>query len=74
MNNTSPKGKVANLAGLVYPGSNVEVHGTRVKGHFGGYFLAEINVNDHTVARSRHQNWRKAYKGLEIELSKLGVV
>jgi hypothetical protein len=73
MNNTS-KGKVANLAGLMYPGSNVEVYGTRVTGDFGGYFLAELNINDRTVARSRHQSWRKAYKGLEIELSKLCVV
>jgi hypothetical protein len=58
----------------MYPGSNVEVYGTRVTGDFGGYFLAELNINDHTVARSRHQSWRKAYKGLEIELSKLCVV
>ena len=73
MNNSS-KGKVARIAGRVYPGSNVEVRGTRVQGLLGGYFLAELTINDRTVARSRHQSWRGAYKGLEIELSKLCVL
>ena len=68
MNNSS-KGKVARLAGQQYPGSNVEVRGTRVKGALGGYFLAEVSVDGSTVARCRCRSWRAAYKGLEIELS-----
>ena len=71
---TSPKAQAAQLAEIAYPGSQIEVRGTRVKGKFGGYFLAEVYVNDRSVARARHRDWRTAYKGLNIEMSKAGIL
>ena len=69
----SPKARVVLVAEMVRPGSRIEVRGARVGGRFGGYFMAEVSSNDRVLARSRHTDWRKAYKGLEIELSKLGI-
>ena len=68
--NTSPKSRVVELASIAYPDRVIEVRGTRVRGRFGGHFLTEISVGDRVVARSRHTDWRKSYKGLEIELAK----
>lgn len=65
-----PKEKVAEAVRIVYPDANIEVRGTRVKGRFGGQFLAEVNVNNNTLARCSHRDWRSAYKSLEIEFAK----
>lgn len=70
MKSYSPKGRVVSIAGIEYPDAVIDVHGCRIKGKFGSYFLAEVNVNDRTVARAKHSDWRTAYKMLEIELSK----
>jgi len=68
----SPKQAVANkVRELFGDGRPVEVRGTRVKGRFGGYFLAECNVGDQTIARARHNNWRVAYKFLDVEVEKV---
>lgn len=69
----NPKARVVVLAEMVRPGEIIAVHGSRVKGRGGGYFLAEVSAGERVIARSRDRNWRKAYKGLEIELSKLGI-
>lgn len=69
----SPKAKVIEAATFcVTPGAAVEVRGTRVKGKFGGYFLAEASANDVVLARARDRDWRRAYKTLCIELMKQG--
>lgn len=65
-----PKEKVAEAVRIVHPNETIEVRGTRIKGRFGGYFLAEVNINDRTVARAKHSDWRTAYKSLEIEFAK----
>lgn len=70
MKSYSPKGRVANIASIAYPNAIIEVRGTRVKGRFGGNFLVQVNINNNTVVRAQHKDWRKAYKMLEIELSK----
>ena len=70
MVSNSPKGRVAQAVSLVHPNASIEVRGTRVKGRFGGYFLAEVIVNGNTVSRARHKDWRTAYKSLEIEFAK----
>ncbi len=72
--NTSPKARVVLMAEMVRPNSRIEVRGTRLSGKAGRCFLAEVTSNDRVLARARHSDWRKAYKGLEIELSKLGVI
>jgi hypothetical protein len=69
----NPKARVVALAEMVRPGEDIEVHGSRVAGRGGGYFLAEVHSGSRVIARARDRDWRKAYKGLEIELSKLGV-
>jgi hypothetical protein len=68
--NTSPKARVFNVVQSIHPDANIEVRGTRVKGRFGGYFLAEVSANDKILARARHNDWRTAYRSLEIEFSK----
>ncbi|NDC75907.1 hypothetical protein EBZ70_11675 [bacterium] len=69
----SPKAKVIEAAHCcVGCDTPVEVRGTRVKGKFGGYFLAEASANDVVLARSRDRDWRRAYKTLCIELMKQG--
>lgn len=70
MKSYSPKGRVANIADIVYPNAIIEVRGVRIKGVRGGNFIAEVNINNNTVVRAQHKDWRKAYKMLEIELSK----
>lgn len=65
-----PKEKVAEAVRIVYPNETIEVRGVRIKGPYGGHFLAEVNVNDRTLARSSHKDWRTAYKSLEIEFAK----
>jgi hypothetical protein len=67
---TSPKENVAQAVRLFYPNANVEVHGTRVKGRFGGYFLAEVFVDGRRLSQARHRDWRTAYKSLQIEFAK----
>lgn len=69
----NPKARVAALAEIVRPGEFIEVRGGRVKGRSGGYFLAEVAAAGRVIACSKDRNWRRAYKGLEIELSKLGI-
>lgn len=72
MKNQSPKVKVLEimqLAGCVAP----EVRGTRIKGRFGGDFLAEAIVNENVVCRTRHRNWRNAYKMLHVQVSRMFV-
>lgn len=71
MANNSPKAKVIKRFTDLFGAANVEARGTRVGGRFGGYFLAELNVDGHTVARVRHPDWRKAYKLLTLEVEKL---
>lgn len=70
MKNGSPKAKVLEILIHFNPGYVCEVRGTRIKGRFGGDFLAEAVVRDNVVARARHRNWRRAYKDLEVEVSK----
>jgi hypothetical protein len=72
-NIVSPKARVVALGEMVRPGEPITVRGVRVKGRGGGYFLAEISAGERVIARSRDRDWRKAYKGLEIELSKIGI-
>ena len=74
MKPTSPKARVIQLASLVSSAAAFEVRGTRVKGRFGGYFLAEVSGDGHVLARFQHRDWRKAYKGLEIELARAGIM
>jgi len=74
MKATSPKLRVAQMASLVSSASSFEVRGTRVKGRFGGHYLAEVSGDGQVLARFRHRDWRKAYKGLEMELSRMGIV
>ena len=72
MVNNNPKLQVTNkFIELFGTGHDVEVRGTRVKGRFGGYFLAELCVDGNPVARSRERNWRIAYKILRLEVEKL---
>jgi len=74
-NKNSPKARVLRAASFVVPeGTQVEVRGTRVRGQYGGYYLAEASANDRVLARCRHRDWRKAYKGLEIELCRQAVL
>lgn len=70
MKSYSPKGRVVSIAGIAYPDAVIEVRGARIKGKLGGQFLAEVNVNNNTIVRAKDRDWRKAYKMLEIELSK----
>jgi hypothetical protein len=73
--NNTPKGRVLRAAELVVPhGINIEIRGERVKSQGGSYFLAELVAGNRTLARSRHRDWRKAYKGLEIELCRLAQI
>lgn len=77
-NATSPKARVAQLAELLAPeGSQVEIHGERPKRRGGGPkppFSAWVEVNNVRVAFVSDRDWRKAYRGLEIKLSKTGVL
>jgi hypothetical protein len=45
-----------------------EVRGARVPS---GFYIAELNVGDVTLARAQSRDWRKAYKLLQIEVEKL---
>lgn len=78
MNNTSPKGRVTQLAlHCAGEGATVVVLGERLKRRGGGPkppFYASVLVNGTRVASATHRDWRKAYKGLEIELSKMGIL
>jgi hypothetical protein len=68
----SPKQAVANKVHELFGGGrHVEVRGTRVRGRFGGYFIAECNIDDVTIARARHRDWRVAYKFLDVEVEKV---
>ena len=74
-NRNTPKARVIRAAELIVrQGAEIEVRGARVKGRFGGYFLAEASADGRVLARSRDRNWRKAYKGLEIELCRQAVI
>ena len=74
MSNSSPKAQIAEVVSLAYPKGQVEVRGTRIQGRFGGDYLTEVSVAGRVIARARHRNWRKSYKMLNIEVSKLTVL
>ena len=74
MSNSSPKAQIAEVVSLSYPTGQVEVRGTRIRGRFGGDYLTEVSVAGRVIARARHRNWRKSYKMLNIEVSKLTVL
>jgi hypothetical protein len=73
MKNSSPKGRVLNILTATQDTPDIEVRGVRVKGRFGGEYLTEAIVDDHVVARARHRDWRKSYKMLELEVSRICV-
>jgi hypothetical protein len=70
--NNNPKLQVSSKFNELFGSDHtVEVEGERVKGRFGGYFLAELRVGGLSVATSRDRNWRTAYKLLRLEVEKL---
>jgi hypothetical protein len=70
MKSYSPKGRVANIAGIIYPEAQIEVRGSRVSGNNSHNYVTEVVVNGTILAAGSHRDWRKAYKSLEIEFSK----
>ncbi|NBT35822.1 MAG: hypothetical protein EBT03_09870 [Betaproteobacteria bacterium] len=64
----NPKQNVVNVLKNAFRDQPVEVRGTRIRGRFGGEFLAEADVEDRVIARVRHRDWRKAYNLLANEV------
>lgn len=69
----SSRASVLALAKMVRPGQPVKIRRSKVAGRFGGYYLAEVTVDGNVLVRARHADGDKVYKGLAIELSKMGV-
>lgn len=72
MKNGSPKAKVLDLlSNHTTPGATFEVRGTRIKGRFGGDFLAEASIGGNVISRVHDHSWRNAYKTLYLQVSRM---
>ena len=77
MNNITPQAKTKELAELLHPGCQVEVKGYRSTRGTGGKrapYTAQLFLNGRVVISAQERDWRKAYKTLQINLSKGNIV
>lgn len=74
--NESPQSKVLQFAETLFPGSKVEVSGSRLRRATGGKkapYTAYLLVDGKVRATGQDRDWRKAYKTLQIAISKLNI-
>jgi hypothetical protein len=77
MKTESPQMKVREFVESMYPGHDVEVKGYRSLRGAGGkraQYTAQLFMNGKVVISAQERDWRKAYKTLQIQISKGSVV
>lgn len=69
--------KVRELVESMYPGHEVEVKGYRKTRGTGGKrapYTAQLFLDGRVVISAQERDWRKAYKTLQIQISKGNIV
>jgi hypothetical protein len=77
MKTESPQMKVRELVESMYPGHEVEVKGYRSSRGAGGKkppYTAQLFLDGKVIMSAQERDWRKAYKTLQINLSKGNIV
>ena len=78
MNNITPQAKTKELAELLHPGHEVEVKGYRSSSRGAGGkkppYTAQLFLDGKVIMSAQERDWRKAYKTLQINLSKGNIV
>ena len=77
MKTESPQMKVRELVESMYPGHEVEVKGYRSTQGTGGKrapYTAQLFLDGRVIISAQERDWRKAYKTLQIQISKGNIV
>jgi hypothetical protein len=77
MSSITPQAKTKELAELMHPGCQVEVKGYRSSRGAGGKkppYTAQLFLDGKVIMSAQERDWRKAYKTLQINLSKGNIV
>jgi hypothetical protein len=73
----TPQALIAQLAECLYPGHTIKVKGYRSSRGAGGKkppYTAQLFLDGKVIMSAQERDWRKAYKTLQINLSKGNIV
>jgi hypothetical protein len=77
MNTKSPQMQIKEFMENIHPGCQVEVKGYRSSRGAGGKkppYTAQLFLDGKVIMSAQERDWRKAYKTLQINLSKGNIV